>query len=366
MFYILLTLCLLRFLKRSDAKYGKPITGDMVLLYFSMAIVWYVLVAPAPFDALVTTVNHIYQSILAQASAPGVSGLMPGYVSPLHQVSQYLFYGLQLSIIAGLLGSIVRYKETKFSREYFSMSLISLLILIACMVVPSFAAGLVMSRFYHIVSFFLAPFVVLGISTIFCLIMNLGSYLPTSMVSRIHTHDVKSKGAGLFLISLILVVFFLFQVGFVYEITGDIPSSLSLSLNRLQTNPALALDIWPAQTPEQDVFSARWLSNHMDNQSKVYADRTSSFMVLTSYGMTPTVFLSERALAAWDYILPPIHGSLEKDAYIYLRELNVIYGEMNNSSGRLLYTTTISPFLDGCDKIYTNGGSELYKNVTAP
>ena len=366
LFYILLTFCLLPLLRRADVKHEKLITGKLVILCFIMAIVWYLFVNPASFKLLENAIGHIYLGILEQASVPGASGLMPRYISRLHQASQYLFYGLQLSIIVGLVGSIVRHKKSKFSREYFSMSLASLLILIACMVVPTFAATLEMSRFYHITSFFLAPFVVLGFSTISERTMNLRSHLSTSKVRRLHIQDVKSKDASLFLISLLLVLFFLFQVGFVYEITGDRPSSLSLSWNRLQTNPALALDVWIAQTPEQDVFSARWLSEFMDNQSKVYADRTSSFMVLTSYGMTPTVFLSERALAAWDYILPPIHGSLEKDAYIYLRELNVIYGEMNNSSGRLLYTTTISPFLDGCDKIYTNGGSELYKNVTAP
>jgi len=364
-FFLLFAFCISNLLKRSDAEHGKLITREVVLLCLIMAIIWYVFVSPAPSNVLADAIDHIYQSILSEASPPGVSGLVPRTFSRLHQASQYLFYGLQLSIILGLVGSIVRYKKTRFNRQYFSMSVASLFILVACIVVPTFAGTLEMSRFYHIASFSLAPFVVLGIilgiSTFSSLIVNLGSHLSTSKVRFLHIGNVRSKDAGLFLISLLLVLFFLFQVGFVYEITGDRPSSLSLSWNRLQTNPALALEVWLAQTPEQDVFSARWLSRHMDNQSKVYADRTSNFMVLTSYGMTPTAFLSERALS-WDYILPPANGSLAKDSYVYLRELNVIYGEMNNPRGKLFNTTTISPFLDRCNKIYTNGGSELYKN----
>jgi uncharacterized membrane protein len=363
MSYILFTFCLSHLWKRSDAKHGNLITGDLVLLYFTMAIVWYVLVSPASFNALATTVNHIVQSILAQASAPGISGLMPHYVSTLHQVSQYLFYGLQLSIVVGLVGSIVRRRETRFSGEYFSMSLISLFILIACMVVPSFAAGLVMSRFYHITSFLLAPFVVLGILTFSDLIMDLRSHLPNSKARHMRVHDVKSKGVSLFLISLLLVLFFLFQVGFVYEITGDIPSSSSLSMKRLQTNPTLALDIWDAQTPERDVFSAKWLYKYMDNQSKVYADKTSSFMVLTSYCMLPTVFFSANSrVGSYDYILSPTGVELVKDAYVYLRKLNVIYGIMDDSQGKTWNTTVLAPFLNGSSEIYTNGESEIYQN----
>jgi uncharacterized membrane protein len=330
-----------------------------------MAIVWYVFVSPAPSNVLGRAIDHIYKSILSEASPPGVTGLVPRYSTRLHQASQYLFYGLQLSIIFGLLGSIVRHKKTRFSREYLSMSLASLAILIACIAVPTFAGTLEVSRFYHISSFFLATFVVLGIvlgvSIISTVILTLRSHLPTSKVRFPYLQNGKSKDAGLFLISLLLVLFFLFQVGFIYEITGDRPSSLSLSWNRLQTNPALALDVWLAQTPEQDVFSAKWLSGYRDDQSQVYADRTSSFMVLTSYGTTPYVFLSEPALS-WDYILPPVYGRLDKNAYVYLRELNVIYGKMNDPRGRSFNTSTISPFLDSCNKIYTDGGSEIYKN----
>jgi uncharacterized membrane protein len=363
LFYISVTFCLLHLLKRSDAENGNFITGDLGLLYVAMAVVWYVLVSQAPFNALATTVNHIYQSILAQVSAPGISGLMPHYVSPLHQVSQYLFYGLQLSIIVGFLGSIVRHRETKFTREYLSMSLISLLILIACMALPSFAANLAMSRFYHITSFLLAPFVVLGFLTVFDLIMDLRSRLPTSKVGQVRRHDVESKGVGLFLISLLLVAFFLFQVGFVYEISGDIPSSLSLSMKSLQTNPTRALDIWDAQTPEQDVFSAKWLLEYGDNQSKVYADKTSSFMVLTSYGMLPIVFFSANSrVGSYDYILSPTTVKLLKNAYVYLRELNVVYGTMDDSQGKTWNTTELSPLLNNSNEIYTNGESEIYQN----
>ena len=357
MFYILLTFCLLALLKRSDVKQGRLITGKPVLFYFFMAILWYVFVSPAALEALTTTANHVYKSILAQASGPGISGLVPRYTSPIHEVSKYLFYGLQLLIIVGLVKSMVKYKETKFSNEYFSMSLISLFILLTCIFVPFFAASLTMSRFYHIASFFLAPFSVLGISTILSLMLSLRNHLSASKGRHVHPRDAKPKDASFFLFSLLLVLLFLFQVGFVYEVAGDIPSSLPLSLNRIQTNPSSAPNLWSAYAPEQDVFGAKWLAQHMNNKSKVHSDRTSNFHVLTSYGMMPTA-----TFRIYDYFLSDRGSDVSKGAYIYLRKLNVVYGIMEGPDpGKLWNTSTISPFLDGCNKIYTNGGSEIYK-----
>jgi uncharacterized membrane protein len=396
MFFILLTFWLSPFLK-TDGESPKLITGDLVLRYFAMATAWYLLVAPSPISAFEATIENIYSSISAQSS-PGVGGLLPTYVSPLRDVVKYLFYGLQLSIVFGLIISIistrvyrrifgfVRHKKIvallsyrritdfvrsmanegkgKFSSEYLSMSLCSFLILILCIAVPSFAAGLEVSRFYHIATFLLAPFVVLGLLSVFGTIergmVNLKSHLFTSEGRRLHVPDVGSRSVGLFLISMLIVAFFLFQVGFIYEVSGDRPSSLSLSWERVQTNPNLAWDVWSAQTPEQDVYSAEWLSKQLNDLSKVYADKPSSLHVLTSYGLFQTTYFSANSrVGTYDYLLsnttrPDVH------AYVYLRTRNVVYGIIEGS-GQTFNTTEISPILADCDSIYSNGGSQIYK-----
>jgi uncharacterized membrane protein len=380
-FLILFAFFLSRFVKRPGVERQKLLSGGLVLGCVALVFVWYIVVAPTPFDALANTFNNIREGLLTSMAAPGISGLAPSYSTALHSASQFLFYGLQLSIIVGLFGAIFLYKKMKFDELYLTMSTLSLLILIFCIVLPSFAAGLVVERFYHLASFFLAPFAVLGILTFCDQVLNFRGLLSTSKFRsvlnlrgyllrilgrakfrRSQPIDLKVKSAGLFLVSLVLVAFFLFQVGFIYEIAGGRPSSISLSYNKIQTKPTAYLDLWVATTPEKDVFSAKWLSQNMNRGSIVYADYPSKGRVLTSYALFQTVYFSEASRGGnYNYILSNNSVTPVGASYVYLRTLNVVYGIVEGSSG-ILNTTSLSPFLSDCDLIYANGGSQIYKN----
>lgn len=63
----------------------------------------------------------------------------------------------------------------------------------------------------------------------------------------------------------------------------------SLDLDRMETSDSVQVEtsFLAAYIPEQDVFSAVWLSNHRDLSSFIYADFVSSPHVLTSYGLIP-------------------------------------------------------------------------------
>ena len=84
---------------------------------------------------------------------------------------------------------------------------------------------------------------------------------------------------ALVLTLIILVAFFLFQTGVIYEVSNDpTPSSYSLSYYKLQNSP------WLVQ--ESDVFSAQWLFNYGDvTYVPTYADTVSYTHVLESYSM---------------------------------------------------------------------------------
>jgi uncharacterized membrane protein len=360
-FFVLFAFYTSRFLKRSKSVHPQLLTGGLALGVVAMAFVWYIVVAPSPFDALAATLGRVRESLLTSMGAPGVTGLMPSYYSPLHSVSQYIFYGLQLCIMVGLFGQVFLYKKTNFNKLYLSMSIASFIVLILCIVVPSFAAGLVVSRFYHIAAFLLAPYVVLGIPTFYDLILNFRRYWSTKF-TNMHLVDLKVKSAVLFLVSLVLILLFLFQVGFFYEITGDRPSSISLSYQRLHTNPNLAMDIWRAQTPDQDVVSAQWLSEYKSIQSKVYSDKTASIMVVTSYGMSQTVFFSpDTRVGTYDYILSNATLQSAPGSYVYFRTVNVVYGIVEGAYANW-NTSAFSPFVADCNEIYSNGASVVYKS----
>ena len=77
---------------------------------------------------------------------------------------------------------------------------------------------------------------------------------------------------------------------------------------------------------------------------------------LTSYGMIPVSDVP--ALASTTKGIP-------EDTYVYLRYLNVVGGigtDFDISSGHTFYDMAeISPLFEGKNKIYSNGGSEIYE-----
>ena len=118
---------------------------------------------------------------------------------------------------------------------------------------------------------------------------------------------------------------------------------------------------YTAFPPEQEVFSARWLSMNMKAREKIYVTYSDiRAHTLTSYGMIPL----EDVLA-----LTSKTKTIPEDAYVYLQYLNVIEGigtEFDTSVSlmglRTIYNMTeVSHLYEGKNKIYTNGGSEIYK-----
>lgn len=351
-FYILIMYCLSFLLKRINlnVKNSVIVNSKFVLLFlFLMNYSWYVFVSETASKVLTNVFNNIYLRLSIFTSGLSIGGLMPSYLTPVHEASKYIFYILQFNIIIGIIELVIKYRSR--SLEYLSMSLTSMGILVMCILVPGFAPTLDMTRFYHITLFILAPFSILGGLAIIKPILNMKNLRPLKDIIT-----VKSD-SGLFPVALLAVLFFLFQVGFIYDITGEIPSSLSLDFGRIKENPLIAVDLWSRYIPEQDVFSAIWLSAHTSNKSGVYADVVSRFQVLTSYGMVSMAYVP----TSWDFVLRSTGNHIDGKAYVYLRQFNVVYGIMQGpEAGKLWNTTNISNLLRDLNKLYSNGGSNLY------
>ena len=158
------------------------------------------------------------------------------------------------------------------------------------------------------------------------------------------------------LLLLVLLPYFLFNIGFIYEVTSDFPSSVSLSLERMKNSDdeRVTINLGANYTRTIDVFGAAWLSQMVTDKSKIYADETSGSYILPSYA---AVF--------------PVHNlgtdEIEEHSYIYLNYVNVVRGIIKVWNPRIIpYTEAISihrttEFADILrNKIYTNGGSEIY------
>ena len=114
----------------------------------------------------------------------------------------------------------------------------------------------------------------------------------------------------------ILIPFFLFQTGFVYEVTNEESYTLSLGSYRLdalsQANLGLLTDA--------EVQSGTWLSQHAGFYKIVYAD-ASSLNIFTYTQLNRAVVCN-------------IVTKISSDSFVYLREYNVEDGILFTDSGQ--------------------------------
>ncbi|MHA1267702.1 MAG: DUF2206 domain-containing protein [Candidatus Helarchaeota archaeon] len=333
LFFISFALISLFVMKRPS----RNITVAMVLLFFVIMFSWYLYTSnSAAFDSLVSFGNYVYDQ-LDQFLNPASRGQTVlrglGLESPptiWNAFSRVFAYLTEFFIVIGFVVLIMKRKDIQLEREYFTFTVIAMAFLGALIAVPGLANMMNMTRFYHILLFFLAPLCVLGAEFIVKLMSERQAELGTSI-----------------LLLSVLVPYFLFQTGFVYEVTGS--QSWSLPLSKYRMDPVF-LRSYMGYFDESDVFGALWMSKNMDTQ--VYADPFSRNNVLTSYGMTYR-----------GYVYGLSNTTMVKaNSAVYFSKLNVIEGKIV-SGNRIWNTSELSFLFNDLNKVYTNCGSEVYKNT---
>ena len=240
------------------------ITGTFVGLFIVIALAWYMYIASSSaFYSIVYVGEHIYTGVYTEVFDPAARdpvillalGLGALEINTLQrQIALVLQYITQFFIVIGviqLITLIVR-RKTKFEPEYITMVFGSTIIILMCILLPYFASSLNMTRLYHISLIFLAPVCVLGGLTVFRGILRPFKFAsPHVASSSLHTK--------LFL--LLLIPYFLFNTGFTFQVTGDVPSSIPLSPDTFSH----------LITHEQDIAAAKWLST-MPGSASVWGD----------------------------------------------------------------------------------------------
>jgi len=272
-----------------------------------------------------------------------VSGLQKGF-----RVLQYI---TELFIVVGFFRLILKPKGFKFKSEYIALTIVAALILLACIVLPRFSSYLNVSRFYHLSLFLLAPLCILGgegiwerIQKLFC------SGLPWLKLKRglaLSANSVTHNSVYFrFLVLAVLIPYFLFNSGFIYEVSG-FNKPLSPALSGYRTDMSVF--------NEREAEAAIWLSHNLPSDSIVYAD---------AYG--------ERVL--WERLYDqvaevPISGEVPEDAYIFLRTWNIDKQEVvvveRGGVQRIYSHVSLSnmPVLanrfEYSKVIYSNGGAKI-------
>lgn len=323
------------------------ITGKFVLGYAIATSAWYIFVVPAASRNFADALGYIYNALISNISGPGVSGLMPKAYSLIRQVSQYLFYLLQFFVVIGFIVLIMKRRESQFNPEYAGMSVGSMLLLLMSIFIPNFAATLNVSRMYHISLFCLAPICVIGGMSIVNLMVGIRSRLGF-FPKKLDIAALRSiRKAWMTIIAVLLVCLFLFQVGFIYEISGDAPTSISLGISRKNSWTIYMNQLYVDQ---QEVSAIKWLAQFNNNESRVYADSEGT-TYLTSYGL-----ISGKRLG---WIEPELSGSYVDISYIFFDRLSVVDNIVIGYS-TIWNSTDFSSILNRTNRVYCDGASDIY------
>ena len=319
---------------------------NFVCLYIVLAVTWYTYIASSsPFVTITNLGKHIFENI---GELFNVNEVQPLYLltssarSWQHELIRIINVTFQIFIVIGIVKILLGQGKEKLSYEYLIFSISWILVLSAGLMLPYFFSwgAIDAKRAYHLSLFFLAPFSIIGGIKVF------------RIISKSTRSEASFNFLGFKAMTILLAFLLLFNTGFVDEITGakyPLPSPFAFSKYE-DSNLITKIGLSSTYTNEHNVFSARWLSYNRENDIKIYADYISEQQVLRSYGMILGVnILSSDTQPC-------------KDSYIYLRYLNVIDGTIIREQGwgrlLLLNKNEILSLLG--EKIYTNGGSEIY------
>ena len=337
------------------------INTSLVLFSLSLTFLWGIFITYAPFVKIVGILQTLFDTFFQQFFDIGARGepiqTALGLIespSALHFLGRLLQNVVMFFIVIGFIFFLFNWKKEKLDSTYFVLVSLSMGLIAAAIIVPNFAGFLEMGRLYHVGLLFISPLFVLGTESLSKIVLK-------------KFRKTKLDRYALTLISILLVVFFLFQTGFVYEIAADpVPSSISLSKYKLEDSYTLI--------HESDVFGARWLSAYGDIEHiRTYADTASVTHVLTSYStlnrdMELLIYNTTEKIRYPGIMYRELQDVLPDTFYVFLNQFNVKTGmAVFNLNTNLQFKITETPLFNNTEvannKIYSNGASEIYYQI---
>lgn len=334
LFFISFALIALFILKRPS----KKITFSMAIFIFTIMFTWYVFISGSTtFNSLLVYGDYVYQQLdeffnPASRGQVVMMGLgMAESPSLLNTISRTFAYITQVFIIIGFVALITKRARSYMENEYFVFNLIAIIFLFMLILIPGLANTMSMTRFYHVLLFFLSPLCVVGADFLMDFISKKRKPILTSA-----------------LLLAVLIPHFLFQSGFIYEVAGADSWSIPLSGYRM-SSPRLYGHY--GFTDAYSVFGARWLLENFNAKNlTLYADERTLTNVLTMHALIPRCNLLSNTTSVAD------------DGVVYLSKLNVVY-DLIPFERFLWNSSQLSYIFDELNIIYNNGGSEVYKNT---
>ena len=333
LFFISFALVSLIIIKRPS----KNITISMVVLFSVLMFTWYIYTCgSATFNSTLEFGDYVYRELgdfFNPASRGEVVLRGLGLEKPpsiWNTISRMFAYFTEVFIFFGFIGLITKRTDIPIKKEQFTFTLLAIAFLFALIIVPGLANTLKMTRFYHVLLFFLAPLCALG---------------AEFTVKLLFRH--KRKLVVSILLLIVLVSYFLFQTEFMFEVVKS--DSWSIPLSKYRMDPIRLYGHY-GYMDAYSVYGAQWLSGKVAaTDLALYADKASRLNVLSSYGGMYLNVVTELT----NVTIP------RSNEIIYLYTLNLKRGILV-SRGRILNVSSLTFNIEDINKIYTNGNSEVY------
>lgn len=225
----------------------------------------------------------------------------------------------KLFIFFMFIGVIYYFKKEKL--EISILAGIFLIFSLIIMILPIITVSYSFLRFFLQAMIILSPFSIWGSKKIF---RSIG------------------ENKAIILLSLLIIIFFFYSSGFLPKFLGGNIPTLNLN-NKGEMFETLYYH-------ESEFISGIWLSNHWNQKDKIQLD---------NYAKSKLIFQEIDAKTMRD----DIFTAFFKDNYIYLSYENQIHSRISKVFNyRLIIYTFPTEFLnENKNKIYNNGGSEIFK-----
>lgn len=240
-------------------------------------------------------------------------------------VLRYLNFVAVFFTIVGLLLTFLHIVQNKFKKEYYALSIISILVLLTGIFVPAFENSFNITRIFQMTFVFLSPFCVIG-----------GVILFKSIIKALNIDIANERPLKIF--SIFLILFLLFNAGFFSVLSNQsIPMHLSKDS-----------DYYPSfNIPE--TTAAMWLHNESTGP-QIFADSYGIFVFYKYY--TP---LEINVISKYNENI---------SSYIFLRKLNegnkLLVGFNKGQRDRSRVYEDMSKIINSKYRIYDNGDAKVY------
>jgi uncharacterized membrane protein len=331
----------------------------MVVLFFALIFFWYSLITEAAFNSGVgfieDTVSNLNRFFIAESRSSSSAGMFGKGViekSILYKI-EFVFKWLTFIFIGiGVITAIRRYKEwsfpelsfkkSDFLKKKFDVGFLTIAIicsgLLATMItLPYITRGYDIVRLHAVTNTILSVFFVVGGITLSkqkfkkSLVKNLSLKKKDLAKKQKEGGKENAEPQAYLIILLVLIPYFLFVTGFMFNI-GGVPHSLLLNSEGRDYSRCLQ---------DTEIISAKWLCEQDIGNSKIYTAGYSDLELALGYEPKK----------------PDIKGNLFarnrkiREGYICLSSRRVVKGEEETEYAHLFV---------GKSKIYNSGYPEIW------